>query len=107
MGRHFFTGGLMPSADTLLHFQASLTLEQQWRLSGTHYQKTAEAWLANQDRHAAEILPVLETAYGTHAPLWNQRWRIFWMACAELFGYAGGEEWMVGHYRFVRAATRP
>jgi cyclopropane-fatty-acyl-phospholipid synthase len=107
MGRHFFTGGLMPAADTLLHFQQHLAIEEQWRLSGTHYEKTANAWLANHDRNADEVMDVLETAYGRDAALWNQRWRMFWMSCAELFGYAGGNEWMVGHYRFAKPATVP
>ncbi|MEP6485094.1 MAG: cyclopropane-fatty-acyl-phospholipid synthase family protein [Rudaea sp.] len=102
MGRYFFTGGVMPSADTLLWFQQDLCIERQWRLSGTHYEKTANAWLANHDAHRDKILSVLQQAYGDDAALWNQRWRMFWMACAELFGYAGGDEWMVGHYRFSR-----
>jgi len=102
MGRHFFTGGLMPAADTLLWFQSDLVIEQQWRLPGTHYQKTANAWLANHDAHRAEVLGILETAYGRQAPVWNQRWRMFWMACAELFGYRGGNEWLVGHYLFEK-----
>ena len=100
MGRHFFTGGLMPAADTLLHFQQDLVLEQQWRVSGVHYQRTANHWLANQDANKAQVLRVLETVYGNQAPRWHQRWRMFWMACAELFGYGGGNEWLVGHYRF-------
>jgi cyclopropane-fatty-acyl-phospholipid synthase len=103
MGRHFFTGGLMPSADALLWFQRDLTIEQQWRLSGTHYEKTANAWLANQDAHRNEALDVLRAAYGDLAPLWRQRWRMFWMACAELFGYRDGNEWLVAHYRFAKA----
>lgn len=102
MGRYFFTGGLMPSADTLLWFQNDLRIEQQWRLSGTHYEKTANAWLKNQDAHRDEVLEVLKQAYGDDALVWNQRWRMFWMACAELFGYGGGNEWMVAHYRFAR-----
>lgn len=102
MGRHFFTGGLMPSAETLLWFQRDLTIEQQWRLSGTHYEKTANAWLANQDAHRSEALDVLRAAYGDLAPLWHQRWRMFWMACAELFGYRDGNEWLVAHYRFAK-----
>ena len=103
MGRYFFTGGLMPAADTLLHFQRDLALEEQWRLSGTHYKKTANAWLANQDQRREEILGVLGTAYGERdAKLWHQRWRVFWMACAELFGYDDGNQWMVGHYRFAK-----
>ncbi|MBU6198326.1 MAG: class I SAM-dependent methyltransferase [Xanthomonadaceae bacterium] len=102
MGRHFFTGGLMPSADTLLWFQRDLTIEQQWRLSGTHYARTANAWLANQDKNRATVLEVLEQAYGEQARVWHQRWRMFWMACAELFGYRGGNEWLVAHYRFAK-----
>jgi cyclopropane-fatty-acyl-phospholipid synthase len=103
MGRYFFTGGLMPSADTLLWFQQHLKIEGQWRLSGTHYEKTANAWLANQDANRDEVLRVLTEAYGeSAAPIWAQRWRMFWMACAELFGYRGGNEWLVAHYRFVK-----
>ena len=102
MGRYFFTGGLMPSADTLLWFQRDLVIEQQWRLSGKHYERTANAWLANQDAHRHEVLQVLEGAYGKDAPLWHQRWRMFWMACAELFGYRFGNEWLVGHYLFAK-----
>ncbi|MEO7917427.1 MAG: cyclopropane-fatty-acyl-phospholipid synthase family protein [Dokdonella sp.] len=102
MGRHFFTGGLMPAADTLLHFQHDLSLEQRWLLPGTHYERTANAWLDNHDRHRNEVLTILKQAYGDQAEIWNQRWRMFWMACAELFGYDGGREWLVGHYRFKR-----
>jgi len=102
MGRHFFTGGLMPAADTLLWFQSDLRIEQQWRISGTHYQHTANRWLANQDAHRDEVKSILREAYGDEAPLWNQRWRMFWMACAELFGYRGGNDWLVGHYRFAK-----
>ena len=103
MGRHFFTGGLMPAAGTLLWFQRDLRIEQQWRQAGTHYERTANAGLANQDAHRAEVLGVLRQTYGDAAVLWHQRWRMFWMTCAELFGYRNGNEWLVGHYRFVRA----
>ena len=103
MGRHFFTGGLMPAADTLLWFQRDLRIEQQWRLSGRHYQRTANLWLANQDAHRDEVLDVLRDAYGDSARVWQQRWRMFWMACAELFGYEKGQQWMVAHYLFDRA----
>ncbi|MCX7033580.1 MAG: cyclopropane-fatty-acyl-phospholipid synthase [Arenimonas sp.] len=103
MGKYFFTGGLMPSADTLLHFQRDLRIEQRWLLPGTHYERTANHWLENQDRNREEVMSVLVQAYGAaEAARWNQRWRMFWMACAELFGYAGGNEWLVAHYRFSK-----
>ena len=105
MGRHFFTGGLMPSADTLLHFQADLALERRWLIDGTHYRRTANLWLARQDAQRAEVLAVLRAAYGASGRLWFERWRLFWMACAELFGYAGGDEWLLAHYRFARPAA--
>ena len=102
MGRHFFTGGLMPAADTLLWFQQALRIEDRWLVDGTHYQRTANHWLANQDANREEVMAVLRQAYGAAAPLWHQRWRMFWMACAELFGYDNGREWMVAHYRFAK-----
>lgn len=103
MGRHFFTGGLMPATDTLLWFQRDLQIEQSWLVDGTHYQRTANHWLANQDSHRKEVLRVFAQAYGApQAELWCQRWRMFWMSCAELFGYAQGQEWLVAHYRFAR-----
>jgi len=102
MGRHFFTGGQMPAADTLLHFQGHLALEQRWLLDGRHYARTANHWLANQDARRDAVLAVLREAYGPAAPLWFQRWRMFWMACAELFAFDEGQQWGVAHYRFRR-----
>ncbi|HSM11448.1 MAG TPA: class I SAM-dependent methyltransferase, partial [Lysobacter sp.] len=103
MGRHFFTGGLMPASDTLLWFQRDLRIEQRWHVDGTHYQRTANHWLHNQDARREETMAVLTDAYGTAgAALWFQRWRMFWMACAEMFGYADGQEWLVAHYRFAK-----
>jgi cyclopropane-fatty-acyl-phospholipid synthase len=102
MGRYFFTGGLMPSADTLLYFQSELSIQQQWLINGSHYQKTAEAWLENTDKNEANVLRLFEQVYGDEADTWLQRWRLFFMACAELFGFDNGNQWLVGHYLFVK-----
>jgi cyclopropane-fatty-acyl-phospholipid synthase len=103
MSQFFFSGGMMPSDDLPLHFQEKLKLNQRWRWDGTHYEKTANAWLANMDRHESNITPILEETYGLNESLkWRNRWRIFFMACAELFGYKNGQEWWVSHYQFER-----
>lgn len=106
MSRHFFTGGIMPSADLPLRFADHLTVEKCWSWNGQHYARTCNAWLENMDRHEKQIMPVLAECYGKeNAPLWWQRWRIFFMACAELFDYDEGHEWFVGHYRFRKGAS--
>jgi cyclopropane-fatty-acyl-phospholipid synthase len=98
MARHFFTGGLMPSEHLMEEFSESLTLEERWRISGKHYEKTSLAWLANMAEHREEVLEILSTTYGEPDALrWYHRWRIFFLACAELFGYNNGNEWFVSH----------
>jgi cyclopropane-fatty-acyl-phospholipid synthase len=99
LGRHFFTGGLMPSFDLVSRLQQPLVLEKSWEVGGEHYARTAEAWLVNLLSRRDAVLRALTAPYGTDASLWLERWRMFFLACAELFGYRGGTEWLVGHYR--------
>jgi len=103
MTQYFFQGGMMPSESLFAYFQDNLKLQRSWWLSGRHYQRTAKHWLAAMDHAKAQILPWLEVTYGARqALLWWRRWRMFYIAVAELFGYAGGTEWGVGHYLFER-----
>jgi cyclopropane-fatty-acyl-phospholipid synthase len=101
MSKYFFTGGIMPSDDLLLYFNEHLGIEKHWHVSGKHYSKTSEAWLQNMDRNKNLIMPLFEKTYGKEqATKWWVYWRIFYMACAELWGFKNGEEWIVSHYLF-------
>jgi len=103
MARHFFTGGLMPSSDLLLHFQDDVVLDGRWTVSGRHYAATAERWLERFDGARDALRPVIAATYGDgDVRTWLHRWRIFFMACAELWGTDDGEQWRVEHYRFRR-----
>jgi cyclopropane-fatty-acyl-phospholipid synthase len=107
MSRTFFSGGMMPSDDLALRFQEHLRLVRRWRWNGIHYERTLRAWLALMDARAAVVKPILVRAYGDgEAARWRVRWRLFFLACAELFAYRGGREWWVSHYLFERANVR-
>jgi len=99
MARHFFTGGMMPSEDIFFHFEQQTKVESHWRLSGCEYQRTAEAWLKNLDANRTEVTKILSNQnHGTNSAITVARWRLFFLACSELFGYKNGTEWYVSHY---------
>jgi cyclopropane-fatty-acyl-phospholipid synthase len=104
MARHFFTGGLMPSLALPGQVTPALAVERQWEVSGLHYERTLRAWLAKLDAHRGEAEGLFQAAYGdAGARRQVERWRLFFLACAELFGYRGGGEWIVGHTLLRRA----
>ena len=102
MAEYFFTGGLMPSDDLLLYFQKHVTCLDHWLLSGVHYAKTARAWLNNMDQHKPAIMDEFTRTYGKEALAHFARWRIFFMAVEEVWGFRDGNEWTVSHYLFER-----
>jgi cyclopropane-fatty-acyl-phospholipid synthase len=102
MGKYFFTGGQMPSHNLLYSFQQDLVLQTSWAWDGIHYQKTSEDWLKNMDKNADKIRNIFDKTYGKESVQWFNRWRVFFMSCAELFGYDKGQEWGVSHYLFSK-----
>lgn len=105
MGRYFFTGGIMPSFDLLQSYPEHLRVSETWKVNGVHYGRTLRHWLQRMDANREKIMPLMRETYGDEATLWYQRWRIFFLACAELFEYNGGKEWYVAHYLFEPVAA--
>ncbi len=105
MTRYFFAGGIMPSVDLPLRFADHLSIDKRWTWNGRHYAKTCNAWLRKMDANKASIMPILADTYGANdADRWWMRWRMFFMACAELFDTGTGDEWFVAHYRFRKVS---
>ena len=102
IAQHFFTGGVMPSHGLIRQYDDLFEVDAQWRWSGSHYQRTANHWLANMDRNADEIAAIMADVYGDQAALWTRRWRRFYLATAGLFGDSKGQVWGVSHYRLKK-----
>ncbi len=103
VAHHFFAGGVMPSRDLASNFPDLFEVEQEWWWNGKNYQRTALDWLANFDAARDTIRPILAEVYGKDARLWENRWRLFFLATAGLFGHADGNEWGVVHHRLKPA----
>lgn len=98
IAQHFFTGGVMPSHGLIRELDIPFVVEADWRWNGMHYRRTAEDWLRNYDANADAIGGILRQLHGDAAPLWARRWRLFFLATAELFGAREGTEWGISHY---------
>ena len=106
MARYFFTGGIMPSHDLFRNYSQHLEIEQDWKLSGIHYRKTLDAWLHKMEASKSKVLEIFKATYGVdQANVWFQRWRMFFMACSELFGYSNGTEWGISHYLLKKVSA--
>ncbi|MFY0652245.1 MAG: class I SAM-dependent methyltransferase [Cyclobacteriaceae bacterium] len=105
MSKYFFTGGIMPNDHLLHYFNEDMVIEKHWHINGTHYEKTSNTWLANMDKNKQKIMPILKRTYGENeVGKWWVYWRLFFMSCAELWGYKNGEEWIVSHYLFEKSS---
>lgn len=103
MSRYFFSGGMMPSFNMFDFYQNDFKLQERWKVNGNHYAQTSEAWLQRTDLHAERLLELFETHYGKgEGKKWLEWWRVFFMSCAELFKFNGGDEWFVGHFLLER-----
>jgi cyclopropane-fatty-acyl-phospholipid synthase len=103
MAKFFFTGGIMPGNNFLFYFSNNFEVKDHWVVNGQHYEKTSNAWLANMDQNKDYIIDLFAQTYGEENKIkWWVYWRVFFMSCAELWGFKNGEEWMVSHYLFKR-----
>ncbi len=106
MTKYFFSGGIMPSNQLLLYFAKNFEILNHWIVNGIHYEKTANAWLKNMDKNKKGILDIFAKVYGEQNKIkWWVNWRVFFMSCAELWGYNEGNEWFVSHYKFKKCAV--
>jgi cyclopropane-fatty-acyl-phospholipid synthase len=102
MARTFFTGGVMPSRSLLPEVaRPQMAVHEEWWIPGSHYARTCEAWLDRLDRSRSQVHQALTPVYGNaDVDVWVQRWRMFFMACSEMFAFDGGRQWGVVHQTF-------
>ena len=105
MAQTFFSGGTMPSDDLLHYFQEDLKLVEHWRVDGRHYERTLNTWLKKLDSQKAAVRQVIAQTYGPqNETRWLANWRLFFLACSEVWGLRAGKEYLVSHYLFEHAA---
>ena len=104
MAKYFFTGGMMPNHNLFRDLESNLNYQKSWMLSGTHYEKTSNAWLNKMDHNREKILTLFKENSDIKTAKRNFHfWRLFFIACAEIFGYANGSEWCVSHHLFNKS----
>jgi len=105
MADNFFSGGTMPSDDLMLYFAENFHIVKHWRVNGSNYEKTSNGWLNYLDTNwkNGSLKPVLKEAYGeSKEKEWYVNWRLFFLACAELWAFDGGNEWIVSNFFFQK-----
>ena len=104
MARHFFAGVAMPSLDLFDHVRGPFRLDNRWEVGGEHYARTSRAWLDNLDAAGDDVLQRFRQDLAPAAARRQvQRWRMFVMACEELFAYDAGRQWLVSHHLLARS----
>ena len=104
MAKYFFTGGMMPNHNLFKDLKSNLEYQKSWILSGEHYERTSNAWLDKMDQNKSKILSLFERSNGSSvAKRKFHFWRLFYIACAEIFGYDNGNEWVVSHHLFKKS----
>ena len=105
MAKYFFTGGMMPNHNLFKDLKSNLEYQKSWILSGEHYERTSNAWLDKMDQNKSKILSLFERSNSSSvAKRKFHFWRLFYIACAEIFGYDNGNEWVVSHHLFKKSA---
>ena len=104
MAKYFFTGGMMPNHNLFKDLKSNLEYQKSWILSGEHYERTSNAWLDKMDQNKSKILSLFERSNSSSvAKRKFHFWRLFYIACAEIFGYDNGNEWVVSHHLFKKS----
>ncbi len=99
MAEHFFKEGMMPAEGLLPLLNEDMLVAHHWRVNGKQYARTLRAWLDAIDARREAAVSILARHHGDAEGVQQfGRWRLFFMACEELFGSKEGEEWYVAHY---------
>ena len=102
MERHFSAGSMIMSPD-LLFLIDGVTVVEQWLVNGKQFQRSANLWLQNMDKHKKDIIRILEKESDLASSIATfNRWRIYFLTISESYGYNQGSEWMIAHYLITK-----